>query len=206
MFTSSASFHCHFAEWTRPSFAGATLTSGIGLYSFERPNGYCELWTESQVQSFDSSFKAALAFGYLANLSAIISIIMLIITTCLPFPPVLMKVTGCLVATTALAECFTFLFFASDFCDEGSCKFGGAAGIAIVAILVALLTAATVFKIPPVIKPDNSPPVPEQPGTVTKTETTMPDGTTKTVTTTVNTDGSKTVEEKVVENDEEAAE
>lgn len=159
----------------------------------------CVEWSQSQRDELGAMWKAAAAFGIIANISTGITVIAAIIMTCLTFSrSVILGMVGFQVLAS-ISALLTFLAFGSETCTTYSCKFSTSAGLAIGASLISLLTALLFYKTPP--GRDFIPGTPmfaaEAPGTITVQETVNPDGTKRIVKTTVNADGSKTVEETV---------
>ena len=93
----------------------------------------------------------------------------------------------------------TFVAFASKFTSSPyNGRFYVGPGLAIAAACFSLVTGLLCCKLPVAKRAETAPPAQAyQPGTVTVTETMMPDGTKKIVKTTVNPDGSQTVEETI---------
>ncbi len=224
-------------------------------------NGFvCKPYTATQVEYFfDPAFKAARAFAILANVCIGIPLLLLIMSSCLAYPPMILLSLAGLSFFGGISVIFTFLLFASIVGDDpynGSFYYGGA--MAILGCLSCLITGLLILQIQPpgshpyVVRESganrstaaprgsaarptadttaapstgkrNFPPakrvVPQkpeaavprnndnitttdieafQPGTETITETILPDGTKKVVTTVIDVDGSTTVTETIV--------
>jgi len=186
--------------------------SGFGLLSYEdqyRNTGEwtCYYYTDEMLDNFDAAFKAARAFGITANVLTGIGMILLILASCFEFSASALRGLGCMLIAASFFQCLTFLIFASDvLCDDPlNCSVYVGAGFSIAAALVAMVCSIVCFQLPPAHDPFEDPrpgieqPAPFQPGTVTKTESTMPDGGKKITKTTVHGDGSQTVEETIID-------
>jgi hypothetical protein len=201
------------AGWGLYSFEDATPLAGT--YNTTDANYTCYAYTSEQIDEMDSPFRAARIFAMFGNGFLAISMFLLLISSCMQFNQggLLAIVTMLLMGGTFY--CLTFIFYASNLiCGQYGCDFSIGSGLAIGAILFAFLTAAIVSKLPggesSPFREDEAPmPASQQsqsqsqpqafaPGTQTITETIMPDGTKKITKTTVNANGSKTVEETVV--------
>ena len=143
----------------------------------------------------------------MANVFTGISMILLIFASCFEFSASVLRGVGCLLTSGSLFQCLSFLIFASNvLCDDPlNCEIYVGAGFSIAAALVAMVCSIVCFQLPPAHdefedpRPGIEQPAPFQPGTVTKTETDMPDGTKKITKTTVHGDGSQTVEEAIID-------
>jgi hypothetical protein len=179
---------------------------GVGLFSYEDPfrDDYtCVSYSQNQIERMDGAFRTARVFGYIANIFIGIAALMLILMGCLRFNNAAIKGIGSMLLAGAIFSLLTFTFFASDTCSN-DCDFFAGAGLAVVGTFSAFATALLVFKIPSTSQSNSlSEPqsghqhAPFAPGTQTVTETTLLDGTKKVVRTTVNADGSRTIEETV---------
>lgn len=178
---------------------------GVGLLSFQSPDAasqlYCYLYTVNQADYlFDPSFKAARAFGVIANISSGIAMIALFLIACLEYSKCGLLILGGLSIVASMSSALTFLFFNSALASPPyNGTFSVSAGLAIGGLIFSAATAFVVCKLPPAEDPfEGQPePAPYAPGTETITETKMPDGSKKVTKTTVNPDGSKTIEETV---------
>lgn len=194
-----------------PNFGVSSVsrTSGVGLFTYQDrfdSDFTCSAYTSDMVEDapyFDASFTTARVFGGLANGFIALSMVLLIVMSCMEFAPAAIKGVGCMLIAGSVFELLTFTIFGSDLCEQfTSCKFSVGAGFAIAAFTLSFMTGMLCFKIPPVKERENfmPPPAPQpQVGTQTTTEVIMPGGTKKVTKTTVNADGSKTVEETVTE-------
>ncbi|KAL7574942.1 hypothetical protein ACA910_010766 [Epithemia clementina (nom. ined.)] len=218
LFTISASWGCYFvdvnATFSAKSNSGGQIfddySAGFGLYSYEdgaensdnKFNWLCYTYSDEQKDRLDSKFKTAVSFATMANIFVGIAMVFLIFTCCVQFTLPMMKILGVLMLIGSFCQVFTFLVFSSDLCSEFECTFYLGAGMSIAAVLVALASGILAFFVPGSVEPFTSEQggparEPFQPGTVTETETIMPDGSTKITRTTVNFDNSKTIEETV---------
>jgi len=219
LFAISASWGCYFVDVnaTFSSRQGSNgqiyfdHNAGFGLFSYEdgfeekdnKFNWVCYAYSQDQLDNLDSTFKAARAIAVAANAMIGLSMIFLLLTCCVQFSPVALKLIGALVIAGGFFQAITFIVFQSELCsDPFECQFYLGAGICIAASATALITGFVTVCLPRGVEPFLSEvggPVnePFEPGTVTETETIMPGGTTKITRTTVNQDGSKTIEETV---------
>mmetsp|Transcript_14179 Transcript_14179/g.39242 ORF Transcript_14179/g.39242 Transcript_14179/m.39242 type:complete len:263 (+) Transcript_14179:108-896(+) len=219
LFAISASWGCYFID------VNATLSSregsggrlyddfgaGFGLFSYEdgfdnKENNFnwiCYAYSDEQLENLDSSFKTARGIAVVANAMIGVAMIFFLCTCCVQFSPVALKLIGALMVSGGIAQFMTFIVFSSDLCsDPYECKFYLGAFICIAAAVTAIVTGIFANCLPASVEPFTSDTggkarEPFEPGTVTETETIMPDGTTKITRTTVNQDGSKTIEETV---------
>lgn len=240
----------------------------IGLFGYQEiglnsKNGFvCKPYASTQVEYFfDKPFKAARAFAIMASACSGLTLLLLIMTSCLAYPPMILQSLAGLSFFGSISILFTFLMYASVVGDEpfnGSFYYGGA--ITILGCLSCFITGLLLLQIQPpgshnyIVRESspnqntvtsrgspnasnaattpstgkrNFPPAkrvvqthaakPEaaiprnnnnnanpndieafQPGTETITETLLPDGTKKVVTTVVDIDGSTTVTETIV--------
>lgn len=180
---------------------------GVGLFSFEDPSFgsdfSCTSYSSRVVDNFDSGFKAARAFGVMAYICIGIGMILTIMAACMEFSPAALKGTGMLFMLGSIFALITFSVFSSFICGGSVCDFYAGAGLVIVTMFLAVFAGLVCFKLPPAKEPTQDMTMPAQetpaPGTETTTEVVMPDGTKKITKTTVNADGSKTVEETVTD-------
>jgi hypothetical protein len=196
-------------------------TAGWGLYSFEDAtpldslgsgvNYTCYAYTQEQIDEMDAPFVSARLFAMFGNGFLAISMFLLMIASCMQFNQGALWAIMTMLMIGGTFYTLTFLFYASNkICGQYGCTFSIGSGLAIGAILFAFITAAMVFKLPSNSSPfgvneapmggasgrqvQQQQPQAFAPGTQTITETVMPDGTKKITKTTVNADGSKTVE------------
>ena len=208
---------------------------------------------------FDPAFKAARAFAILANTCSGITLLLLLMTSCLAYPPIILQSMSGFSFFGGVSILFTFLLFASVVGDDpynGSFYYGGA--IAILGCFSCIITGLLMLQVQPpgshnysvrephtnhnstvpsrgstsnatttapstgkrnfppakrVVQPKVEMAVPRnnstnrnanddieafQPGTETITETILPDGTKKVITTVIGVDGSSTITETIV--------
>jgi hypothetical protein len=229
-------------------------SSTIGLFGYEElgsnSKGFvCLRYSETHLEFFlDSPWKAARAFGIIANLCSGLTLLCLIGASCFTLNAIFVKLLAGGLVFGSFSILMTFLMFASDVSEapfNGSFYFGG--GVALVASILCFVAALLTLQIGPIssrepyivappasrkpatrvtsgnndgtntMQPRRNFPAPKrsgvappqesapatddieafQPGTETVTETLLPDGTRKTVTTTIGTDGSRTVTEVI---------
>jgi hypothetical protein len=189
--------------------------SGIGLFTYEWPESdwvygsyYCYYYSESMRSIlFDSAFNAAYVFGILSLGCMAWAVGLLNVIACVAFSPMALKGIGALCMGGSLFALLTLTAFASNFINEYNATFSWGAGFAIVSSIFSLVVGVVVCMLPPARQEEVQEaagvgvPAPQafQPGTVTVTETTLPDGTVQKTKTTVNADGSQTVEETILQ-------
>ncbi|GKY95462.1 hypothetical protein MPSEU_000507800 [Mayamaea pseudoterrestris] len=203
----NATYRCNY--WTVDSNLNASTTNGdddwgVGLYSYEGlgsdGNKYCYTYSSEQMQSFwDGPFVAAYVFAIIANLCTGICMVLLFILGCFNFERNVIRGIAIASIFGALCMALTFVSYASFITDDPyNGTFSTDSGLAIGATIAALITGILLCS-----TPSAKPPLEQAgaqayaPGTVTTTETVMPDGNRKIIKTTVNPDGSQTVTETV---------
>jgi hypothetical protein len=167
-------------------------------------NAYCESWTQTQKDLiWDGPWKTGFAFSILASIFAGVPMVVSFFFACFSFDLIWNKICACMMIMSSLFTWLSYIGFAAGMCENGNCTFSIGAGLALVSGLTALLTAWLFLRIPayqePIFGPSDvvTPGADLAPGTVQVTELVLPDGTKKTVRTTVHQDGSRTVEETV---------
>jgi hypothetical protein len=231
------------------------------LFGYEKigsnSNGFvCVKYSPTQVEFFlDAPWKAARAFAIIANICSGMTLLCLLVSSCVAYPPIALQGLAGLSFFSGVSVILTFLLFASVVGDapfNGSFYYGGA--MTIIGCISCFITAMLLLQIQPpsshnyvvreptnashntttrgsrptdatnVVTPPkrNFPPakrvvkptiIPQesardtadieafQPGTETITETQLPDGTRKLVTTVIGLDGSSTVTETIIRTD-----
>ena len=192
--------------WTVSTDPTQTLTGdlGIGLFSYEGRGSdgqrYCYTYSEDFLRSFwDGPFLAAYAMAILANVCIGITMLLLFILGCVDFDKAVLKGVGAASMCGGLFMALTFVSYLSFITEPPfNAAFSIASGTAIATSVVAFITGILICFAPPAQPPLEQAGVPAYaPGTVTTTETIMPDGNKKIVKTTVNPDGSQTVTETI---------
>lgn len=181
---------------------------GVGLFSYESlgtdGNWYCFAFTEDNIEDtpfLDPSFKAAMAMGVITNICFGVPMLMMLIIGCVRFNLLVIKSLGWLELLGSLCAMLTLVMFNSNLTKP---PFNGtfyiAPGLAIAASVIGFVTGLVILRIPKAKDELADQPVPQAfaPGTVTTTETDMPDGTKKITKTVVNPDGSQTVTETIM--------
>ena len=176
-----------------PSPNGARY--GAGLYTYEDTSlgDYtCTIYSSDMIEDatyVDDAFHSARVFGGFANGLCGISVILLIVATCIEFSPKALKGVALCLIFASMFQWLTFVFFASALCDEfTSCDLSYGASFGIAGGIVAFMAGVLCFKIPPardafaddlegVPHPQGYPPAELIPGTATLTETSLLDGT-----------------------------
>lgn len=190
---------------------------GFGLWSrqdnwdnhpFDTVIYYCVEYPQSDIDYFfDSKWKAARAMAILAGICGGVTFIICICLSCVSIQSkTFLHFTVFLSAAAGFFQSLTFIAFSSDICKEYGCSFGWCAGSAIAAMFLYWINAFILSRIPPYVGNEQEElytpaavPVTQDPppGSVSVTQTVLPDGTKKTIRTTVNADRSKTVEETI---------
>jgi hypothetical protein len=182
---------------------------GVGLLSYEAPSSdggswYCYGYTEDDIQQtpwLDASFKAAYSMAVIANVFLGVPMLMMLVIGCVRFHLLAIKGLAFMELLGSVCMMLTLVILNSALAKApfyGNFYIGP--GLAIAASVVGFVAGLVILKIPEARDDLADQPTPQafQPGTVTTTETDMPDGTKKIVKTTVNPDGSQTVTETVI--------
>jgi hypothetical protein len=191
-------------------FGNTTLfgRQGVGLFSYEAPGSdggwYCFAYTEDEIEEtpwLDASFVAARVMGTIANVCVGVPMLMMLVIGCVRFNLIVIKSLGALELLGSVCMMLTLVIFSSALAKApfyGDFYQGPA--LAITSSIVGFVAGLVILKIPEAVDELANQPPPQafQPGTVTTTETDMPDGTKKIIKTIVNPDGSQTVTETVV--------
>ena len=200
----NSTYLCNY--WTANTDPTQIITGdlGIGLFSYEGKGSdgqsYCYTYTQELMQSFwDGPFIAAYVLAILANTCIGITMLLLFILGCANFETSVLKGIGAASIFGGLFMALTFVSYMSFIMDPPfNATFSVASGTAIAASVVAIIAGLLICSAPPAQPPLEQTGVPAfAPGTVTTTETVMPDGSKKIVKTTVNPDGSQTVTETI---------
>jgi hypothetical protein len=149
---------------------------------------------------WDSAYKAAVIFGFFANISVGIGFLMSIFLVCFPRKGSI-QITGLLFGLGFLWHILMFVAFAYDVCNSRACKFSSAAAVNVVATFMTIVTTIVVLSIQPSDVQDARAPVaiPENSKMTNIQETIHADGTKTIRKETTNADGSKVVEETKIE-------
>jgi hypothetical protein len=191
---------------------------GISYYQVPQQNDFqCRsYWTEHPIWSpvgigetneifHDPYFQVARAFGMLSLTIFGIFILMLLALPCITFSPTAIKLLAFMSFLAGIFNFFTLLLFASELCDRFSCQFSIGSSMAIPVSVVAMMNAVLIYRLPFAAAADNDDdngcavPTLLVPGTTDVSETVLQDGSKKIVKTTVNLDGSITVEETLIQ-------
>ena len=193
----------------------------LGLYAYPDPFGdqmcvgYEELLGRDDKEEIDKLFfhptiQTARAFSLMASGLLGVCFLMLCGMSCQSVAPAAIKFLACLCFVGGSMELFTFLVYASTLCEEYRCQFGAGAGMAIAGHVLATVNAIIIYKLPRVAAASDE----ERdgvvstllvPGTTDVTETTLPDGSKRIIKVTVNYDGSQTVEETTIRQEQPIA-
>lgn len=224
LFSVSSTFGCYYVQvdatyssrdgnaarlFTTDPETGEGMKSSIGLYMYEdafktegKFNWVCYPYEQEKIDTFDDSFQTARAVGIVGVAVLGIAMIFLTMTCSVQYRLWFLRLSGILMIVGGAFQAATFIIYQSDLCSDFDCQLYLSGYIAIACAITAWATAILAFCLPPSVEPftheyDGPARDPFEPGTVTETETSMPDGTTKITRTTVNPDGSKTIEETV---------
>lgn len=170
---------------------------GFGFWSREDVvENYCVSYDQNDIDYFlDATWKAARAMAVTANVCGFITMIITICLSCVSIPKKFLKVATFLSAAAGFFESLTFIAFSSDICKNYNCNFAWGAGCAIGAILIYFFNAYLLHSVPEYEREEDDRPaaastvpgtVNPPPGSVSVTQTVLPDGTKKTVRTTIN--------------------
>lgn len=166
--------------------------------------GYCVVYsTALREMFFDAGWRSGLSFAILGTIFSGVPMILSFLMACFSFDTSWTKLCGWCLLLASLFEFLTFTGFTSNICADNQCVFSIGAVLAILGGVNAWLTAGVFMRIQPYEAPPSAEPglvIPGgdlAPGTVQVTEQILPDGTKKTIKTTVKEDGSRVVEETV---------
>lgn len=177
--------------------------AGVGLWC-AAANGYTTGYDNSYI---GGATKFARAMAIMATILGFLAFVPTMSLSCMSMPNLILKIVAILWAISGL--CLILMLTAMADCKTtfgDSCKIGAGAGLAIVASIFYFVVAAIVFKIP-LYESDSGATegnIKEPHGkNVTIEVTAFPDGTKKTIKTTIDENGNKTVEETIEEPHEE---
>ena len=173
---------------------------GFGLWSREDIiEGYCVSYEQNDIDYFfDATWRAARAMAILSNICGFVTLIITICLSCVSTPKLFLNFTAFLSAAAGFFESLTFIAFSSDICKMYNCNFAWGAGCAIGATALYFVNACLLRSIPKYEREEEEQYVPTTaastlpgtvnppPGSVSVTQTVLPDGTKKTVRTTIN--------------------
>lgn len=159
--------------------------------------GYCVTYSTNYRDAlFDSGWRSGMAFAILATIFSGVPMILSFFMACFSFDTSWTKMCAYCLMMASVFEFLSFTGYASDICSGGQCVFSVGSGLAILGGLLAWSTAGIFMRIPP-YQGEAIPGGDLAPGTVQVTEETLPNGTKKTIKTTVKEDGSRVIEETV---------
>jgi len=217
IFTGNAFGSCYFATVDVSTPNNGRLFSSkrifVGFSGPERlpkddiPFITCDFWDVDDDRDYfrgDGLWNVARGFANIASILSLIAFITGCCLACMSCNMGCIKFVSAMLWIAAVISPITFVAFNSDFCKEYDCEFSIGAGFAIFCPIVLGLAGFAYCKIPPYGEAEqtvfaqgqpveNSP----SPGSVQVTQEVMADGTKKTIKTTINADGSRTVEETV---------
>ena len=177
----------------------------VGPGGHNRGSDYCDLWSQTERDFyFDDTLNAAFGMASAANITAFICAIGSCVLSCVVCNISCVKSFGVASFIEAVLGLLGLVSLTSDFCDRYNCTFGIGAGLTIPAAIVACIAGWLYLTTPPyqaegmiTVAAPAAPAMDAPPGSVQVVQETLPDGTKKTIRTTVNADGSKTVEETI---------
>ena len=193
----------------------------LGLYSYPDPRGgtvcvaYEELLYRDDREEIDELFfhpaiLAARGFSLIASSLTGVCFLMLCLMSWINVARAAIKFLAFLCFIGGSMELFTFVVFASALCGEYRCRFGAGCGMAIATYVLAMINTIIIYKLPRGAAAGDE----EQdgvistllvPGQTEVTETILPDGSKRIIKITVNHDGSKTVEETTISQEQPIA-
>ena len=177
----------------------------VGPFGHNVNGNYCNAWSQSQRDFyFDDTLNAAFGMAGASSLLALICTIGSCVLSCAICNMGCVKCLGVTFFVEAVLGLLSLVSLTSNFCDIYNCTFGIGAGLTIPAAIVACIAGWLFMTTPPhqtegmiTIAAPAAPAMDAPPGSVQVVQETLPDGTKKTIRTTVNADGSKTVEETI---------
>ncbi len=107
--------------------------------------------------------------------------------TCKPYSKNRIRILCSAVVFAFVSQVVTFAMFGREICKENDCFLGGGGILSIIAAVLYLISAVTVWKIP---EPANN--------AIQVNEMVLPDGTMVTEKTTISPDGTKTIEKTII--------
>lgn len=153
----SASWGCYTANvdfvmiGTNPTQYSNAGEMGIGLFSFEDKAAVsaltCKMYSEAQVDSFDSIFHAARYLGILANICIGSCMIVLVCLACIAVRKPIIRGVSALLFLGCLLMGSTFILYASEaMCDSCQIMFG--TYLTMVSTIVTFINAIITYHIP----------------------------------------------------------
>jgi hypothetical protein len=204
-----ASFSCRFfnsedAELQDYNFGMGAFkwyATSLGCQSYDFFDGYRD---DGSYFDFEvgAMTKVARAMGILGTVLGVLALVATLCLSCVSMPNVVLKIVSTMylisgacvmLSWTLLSDCQELLY--------DTCKVGRGAVMSIIALCFYFAAAAIVFKIPLYESTESSKQAPRK--TVTIKVLSLPDGSKKTIKTTIDKNGNKTIEETIEEPREE---
>ncbi|CAB9504975.1 expressed unknown protein [Seminavis robusta] len=122
----------------------------VGLFSYEDKSASaamtCRLYSDAQIEGFDSALRAARAVGILANILIGSGMIVLLCLSCIAIPKSIIKGVSFVLFLGGLLQGLTFLIYASDaLCETCGIYFGS--GLAILCVIITLMNSTITYQI-----------------------------------------------------------
>lgn len=112
----------------------------------------CTGWRPNEEALFDGMWKAGTAFAYLSLITAVLTAIPVISLSCSTLQGKYTKLCAVSFLLVALFQMLAFLGFGSEICSINKCRVSFGAGITIGAMLFSILTALSLFVVPPLME------------------------------------------------------
>eukprot|EP00544_Gedaniella_sp_CCMP2646_P006369 CAMPEP_0202483466 /NCGR_PEP_ID=MMETSP1361-20130828/2707_1 /ASSEMBLY_ACC=CAM_ASM_000849 /TAXON_ID=210615 /ORGANISM="Staurosira complex sp., Strain CCMP2646" /LENGTH=265 /DNA_ID=CAMNT_0049111743 /DNA_START=1635 /DNA_END=2432 /DNA_ORIENTATION=- len=144
----------------------------------------------------DPARKVAMSFGLVACIIGIAAMAALWPITCKPFSEMWIRILGSAVVLAFVSQLITFAMFGTEICKENGCSLAWGGVFSIIAAVLFLISAVTIWKIP-----EPSREVVATAGadhSIQVNETELPDGTMVMEKTTINSDGTQTIEKTII--------
>jgi hypothetical protein len=190
--------------------------AGFGFFTYEDGrkdeddhDWKCYRYSDEQEDLLDDPFSTAQILGIVANALLGVAALLFLLSACCAFPRMIVLACALIEFFGGVVMALTLMVLSTKYCSgEYSCRLWAGAGFAILAAVVAMVNSVVMVTLQPA-KYLFDEPVQEgelvafSPGTETVTETVMMDGTKKIAKITTDEDGAQTIEETVIEPEEE---
>ena len=190
--------------------------AGWGLFTYEdgRKNEddhdwKCYRYSSEQEDLLDDAITTAQVYGIVANALLGVAALLFLISACCAFPRMIVLACAFVEFAGGVMIALTLTTLSTEYCSgEYSCRFYAGAAFAILTAIVAVINSIVMVTLQPAkylfdTNVQDGELLAFSPGTETVTETVMLDGTTKIAKITTHDDGAQTIEETVIEPDEE---
>lgn len=185
----------------------------VGPAGHNLDNSWCDPWSDTERQFyFDSAMDTGFGMASASGLLALICAIGACVLSCATCETCCLKCLGVSFIVEGIFCLLSLIVLSSEFCDKYNCTFGIGAGLTIPAAIAAGVAGGFFITTPPYVDAESgviATPViastsavqeavtDAPPGSVQVVQEYLPDGSKKTIRTTVNTDGSMTVQETI---------